>query len=97
MVGGRLLRLARSTHLVVVSLVLGQNLLSHLLLPLVDIRIELISIFSDREFLVVINRNENLFVTNWLFLRIMELSHVRVLQCLLSRKPLSWIEIKEVP
>ena len=84
-VGGGSLRLAGSTHLLVVCLVLDENLLSHLLLSLVDIRIELVSIFSDREFLVVIDRNENLFVTIWLFLRIMELSHVRVLQNLLSR------------
>ena len=75
---------------------LGEDLFSHFLLSLVDIRIELVSVFSDREFLVVINRNENLFLTNWLLLRIMELSHVWVLQSLLSGKSLGWIELEEV-
>ena len=75
---------ARATHLLVVSLVLGQNLLPHFLSALVNVRVKLVAVLLDAELLVVIDWNENLLSTDGLFLWIVELSNIRVLECLLS-------------
>ena len=40
-------RPALSAHLLVVGLVLGEDLLPHFLLPLVDIRVKLVPVFSN--------------------------------------------------
>jgi len=44
-----------------------------------DIRIELVSVFSDGEFLVVVDRNVNFFLANWFFFRVVELGYVWML------------------
>ena len=75
---------ARATHLLVVSLVLGQNLLPHFLSALVNVRVKLVAVLLDAELLVVVDWNENLLSTDGLFLWIVELSNIRVLECLLS-------------
>jgi hypothetical protein len=49
-----------ATHLLVVSLVLSQYLLSQLLLSLVDIRVELVSVLTDRKLLIIIDGDEDL-------------------------------------
>lgn len=71
-------------HLLVVRLVLRQNLLPHLLLALVDIRIELVAILLDRELLIIIDRNEDLLGAYGLLLRVVELGHIWMLQGLFS-------------
>ena len=58
---------------------LGEDLLSHLLSTLVDIRIELVAVLFDGEFLVVVNRYVDLLSANWFLLWIVELSYVRML------------------
>ena len=73
---------AGSTHLLVVGLVLCQNFLSHLLLALMDIRIELIAILLDGELLVVVNWDKDFLRTYWFLLWVVELLHIRMLQCL---------------
>ena len=84
---------SRPTHLLVVCLMLGQDLLSHLLLSLVDIRVEFVSVLSNRELLVVVNWDEDLLSADWLFIWVVELGHVRVLKGLLGGESLSWVEL----
>ena len=82
-----------SSHLLVVSLVLCQDLFPHFLLSLVDVRIELVPVLSDRELLVIVNWDKDFLSADWFFVWVVELGHVRVLQCLLSRQSLSWVEL----
>ena len=74
--------LGLTTHLLIVRLMLSEDLLTHFLLPLVDIRIKLVTIFSDRELLVVVDRDVDAPIANGLILRIVELSYVGVFQSL---------------
>jgi len=85
-----------STHLLVVSLVLCQNLLTHLLFPLVNIRIQFVSVLLDGELLIIVDRNHNLLGTNWLFLGVVELGNIWMLQCLLSSQPFIWVELQQI-
>ena len=71
-------------HLLVVRLMLSQNLLPHLLLALVDIRIELVTVLLDRELLIIIDRNEDFLGAYWLLFGVVELGHIRMLQGLFS-------------
>lgn len=73
---------------------LGQDFLSHLLLSFVDIRVELVPIFFDRELLVIVNGNENLLCANWLLVGVVELRNVWVLECLLNCQSLVWVELE---
>ena len=85
-----------STHLLIVSLMLSEDLLSHFFLAFMDIRIELVTILLDGELLIVIDWNKDFLGANWFLLGIMELLDVWVLQSLLSRKTFIRIELKKV-
>ena len=85
--------LALNSHLLVVGLLLSKDFLPELLLSFVDVWIKLIAIFPNRKLLVVINWYEYLFIANWLFLWVVELSDVGMLQSFLNRQPLVWIEL----
>ena len=65
-----------TTIVIVVVVVRRQNLLSQLLLSLVDVCIQLISIVSDGELLVVINRDVNLLLTDWFIIWVVELCNI---------------------
>ena len=54
------------------------DLFAQLFLSLVDISVEFIPILSNRELLVVINRDVNFPVTDWLIIWVVELSNVGV-------------------
>ena len=54
---------------------LGEDFLAHFLLTLMDIRIELVPVFSYRELLVVINGDEYLFCADRFFIGIMKLGY----------------------
>ena len=82
-----------SSHLLIISLMLCQNLLTHLLFPLVNIRIKLVSVLFDGELLIIVDRNHNLLGTYWLFLGVVELGHIRMLQRLLSCQAFIWVEL----
>ena len=84
------------SHLLVVSLVLSQDLFSHFLFPLVDIRVKLVPVLSDRELLVIIDWDKDFLCANWLFIWVMELSHVRMLQCLLGSESFCWVELQKI-
>ena len=58
---------------------LGENFLPHLLSTLVNIRIELVAVLFDGEFLVVVNWYVDLLSADWFFFRIVELCDVGML------------------
>lgn len=61
-----------------------------------DVGVELVSVLTDRELLVVVNRDEDLFQAVWLLVWVVELSDVRMLKCLLSGESLAWVELEKV-
>lgn len=63
-----------------VVVVRGHDLLAELLLPLVNICVKLVSVFSDGEFLVVVNWDVDSSVADGFVIRVVELSDVRVSQ-----------------
>jgi hypothetical protein len=72
-----------------------KDLLPKFLLALVDISIELVTIFADRELLIIINRDINLFAAHRLILRIVELRYIGMSQCLFCGKSLVRVEVQE--
>lgn len=88
--------LSTATHLLVISLMLSQQLLPHFLLSFVDIRIELVSVFSDREFLVVIDRYVDFLRADWFLIWVVELRDVRMLKSLCGCESLIWVELQKV-
>lgn len=80
-------------HLLVIGLVLGEDLFSEFLFAFVDVLVQLVSVLSDRELLVVINWDVDLLGANWLFVWVVELGNVRVLQSLVSCQSFVWIEL----
>ena len=77
--GHLLLDLLRAAALVVVVvLVRLQRLLPQFLLALVNVRVELVAVLSNRKLLVVIDWDHDLACAHWLIVRIVELGHVRV-------------------
>ena len=73
---------------------LCQNLLTHLLLALVDVRVKFVAILFDRELLIIVNGNEDLLRAYWFFLWVMELCYIWMLQGLLCCQSFVWIKLK---
>ena len=67
--------LIRVLLLVVVRL---HDLLAQLFLSLMDISVKFVPVFSNRELLVVINRDVDFPITDWLIIWVVELSNVGV-------------------
>lgn len=81
---------------VVVVIVVGlEDLLAELLLPLVDICIELVAILSDRELLVIIDGNADLLRAYGLVLGVVKLTDIGMAQGLLCSETLVGIELKK--
>jgi hypothetical protein len=72
-----------------------KDLLPKFLLALVDISVELVTIFADRELLIIINRDINLLAAHRLILRIVELRYIGMSQCLFGGKSLVRVEVQE--
>ena len=70
---------------IVVIVVRLQNLFTKFLLSLMDIRVKLVAVFSDRKLLVVVDRNHYLPRAKRLIIRVVELSDIGVAQRLLGR------------
>lgn len=68
--------------LVVVVMVTLEKFLAELLLAFVNILIKSVTVFTDRELLVIVNRDMDLLLTDRFVLRAVELCHVRVSQSL---------------
>ena len=78
-----MLSLEFTTSVVVIVVMMRlKDLLSKFLLALVDISVELVTIFADRELLIIINRDINLLAAHRLILRIVELRYIGMSQCL---------------
>ena len=75
---------------------LSQQLFPHFLLAFMDIRIELVTVFSDREFLVVIDRYVDFLCADWFLIWVVELRDVWVLESLSGRESLIWVELQKV-
>ena len=72
-----------------------QDLLPKFLLALVDIRIELVTVFADRELLIIVNRDIYLLAAHRLILGIVELRYIGVSQRLFGSKSLMRVEVQE--
>lgn len=72
-----------------------KDLLPKFLLALVDISVELVTIFADRELLIIINRDINLLAAHRLILRIVELRYIGMSQRLFGGKSLVRVEVQE--
>ena len=86
----------RSSHLLIVSLVLSKDLFSHFLLSLVDVGVKLVSVLANTELLVVIDGNKDLFSADWFLIRVVELGDVWVLEGLFGCETLTWVELEQV-
>jgi len=84
------------SHLLIVRLMLRQNLLTHLLLAFVDVRVKFVAVLLDRELLIIIDGNEDLLRAYWFFLWVMELCYIRMLQGLLRCESFVWIKLKQI-
>lgn len=60
-----------------------------------DISVELVTIFADRELLIIVNRDINLLAAHRLILRIVELRYIGMSQCLFGSKSLVRVEVQE--
>ena len=72
-----------------------KNLLSEFLLAFMDISIELVTVFANRELLVVVNGNVNFLAANRLILRVVELRNIGVSQGLFRRESLMRVEVEQ--
>ena len=61
-----------------------------------DIRIELVSVLTDRELLIIVNWDIYFLSANWFLVWVVELGDVWMLQGLLSSESLVWVKVKEV-
>jgi hypothetical protein len=59
-----------------------EEFLAEFLLALVNILIKSVTVFTDWKLLVIVNRNMNFLLANWLVFRAMELGDVRVSESL---------------
>lgn len=73
-----------------------EDALPELLLPSMDVGIQLVPVLPNRKLLVIIDGYVDAASADWLILRVMELSNVRVSKRLLSRQASIRIEVQEV-
>ena len=89
-------RVSFGALVLLVVVVRRHDLLAELLLSLVYVGIQLVSVLSDRELLVVVDRDVDPSVTDWFVVRVVELCHVRVSQRLLGREALVRVKLEQV-
>ena len=70
-----------------------RDLLAQLLLPLVYVGVEFVPVFSNRELLVVIDRDVDLSCADWLVIGVVELSYVRMPESLLCTQAFARVEL----
>ena len=80
---------------VVVVLVRLQSLFAQFLLALVDVAVQLVPVLSNRELLIVVNRNHNLTRAHWLIISVVELGNVGVSESLLGRQSLIRVKLQQ--
>lgn len=75
-----IMSLVLSSAIVIVIVVMRlEDLLSELLLTLVNICVQLVPVLSDRKLLIIVNWDIDLFGTDGLIIRVVELGYVWVL------------------
>ena len=85
------------SSVVVVIVVMGlEYFFPELLLSPVNVCIQLISIVPNRELLIIIDWDVDLHCANRFVVRVVKLSNVWMLQCLLSCQSLVWIKMHQV-
>ena len=72
------------------------DLLAQLLLPLVYVGVEFVPVFSNRELLVVVDRDVNLSCADWLVIGVVELSYVWMPESLLCTQAFVRVELQQV-
>ena len=92
-----LLRVGLLTAAIVVVVVLVglQSLFAQFLLALVDVAVQLVPVLSNRELLIVVNRNHNLTRAHWLIISVVELGNVGVSESLLGRQSLIRVKLQQ--
>ena len=73
-----------------------RDLLAQLLLPLVYVGVEFVPVFSNRELLIVIDRDVDLSCADWLVIGVVELSYVWMPESLLCTQALARVELQQV-
>jgi hypothetical protein len=73
-----------------------QDLLAQLLLPLVDVGVQLVAVLADRELLVVVDWDVDSTGAVRLVVRVVELGHVGMSQSLVSGQTSAWVELEKV-
>ena len=86
----------RRLVVVVVVVVGGQDTLSELLLPSVDVRVQLVAVLANRELLIVVDGDVDAARAHWLILRVVELGDVGVAQGLICRQAPIRVELQQV-
>ena len=81
---------------IVVVVVRLKDLLPLFFLIPVNVWVQFISIFPDRELLVVINRDVNLLGTDWFIVGVVELSDIWMLQSLLSCESFARVKLHQI-
>jgi len=84
------------TVVLVIVVVRLQDAFPQLLLSSVDIRVQFVAVLPDRELLVVVDGNVDAASAHRLVLRVVELSHIRVSQCLVCGQTPHWVELQQV-
>ena len=82
--------------LLLVLLLLSQSLLAQLLFTLVNVAVELVSVLSNRELLVVVDWNVDLPLAIRLVLWVVELGHILVFKGLFSAQTLVGVELQQM-
>jgi len=62
----------------------------------VDVCVQLVSVLSNGELRVVVDRDVDSSVADWFVIGIVELSHIRVFKGLFGGKALARVELKQV-
>lgn len=73
-----------------------RTLLAQFLLPLVDVRVQLVPVLPDRELLVVVDGDLDFLRAVGLVVRVVELGHVLVFQRLFRSQPLVRVEHQQL-
>lgn len=93
--GLRAALVGRTRIVVAVVIVVGlEDLSTQLLLSSVDVGVQFVSVFANRELLIVVNRDVNAAGADGLVLRIVELSHIGMAQSLFSTQTPVRVELE---
>jgi hypothetical protein len=82
---------------VIVIVVRLQNLFTQLLLAFMNIRVEFVTVFADRELLIVVDRDVDLSGADGLVVCVVELGDVGMSESLICSQALAGVELEQTP